>query len=226
MPLICKKDKLHKSITTRLATKPKEDISSWETLRTFSAKTSHTQRNARILSGTAIQNSTVKANVLNVNETIPYEIKPEKQRSQLPITKKALLSEKHQNETISEETYDKDSIISGSKTLQDLKNLQKQLRKSSCVPEKPLFEPRRPTIEAIKEAIEKAKRLEIHRHKNVGTDEESGPLYLLNDASTSTKGIKRRTKKKKSNVKSRVSNTSAKKWSQKTKKGKKSSSKC
>ncbi|XP_023020579.1 uncharacterized protein [Leptinotarsa decemlineata] len=229
MPFIPTKDrdKIYETITTRLFTHQnnKDHILDSETLKNFSITKSEPSTNMKILSGTAIQNSTIKAGLLKAKETMPDDkLEDEDPNSTTTIITSIKEGSRENDEykTIIEEKYDRNSIISGSQELQELKSLHKQLRKSSTEPKEPLFEPRRPTLEAIREAIDKVKQMEINRHKNVGTDDDEASSFLVSDASTSTESRKRKPKKKKTNStpSSTGSNVSPRKPLKKTKKEK------
>ncbi|KAJ8927428.1 hypothetical protein NQ314_020098 [Rhamnusium bicolor] len=216
MPVICTKDlnKRYQPLTARALAKKRAENDSIQTLKNFSVKDSDTSRNPYFLVGTTIPNSIVRgtsnknnpvviqadnsnATIKNINadkelkETDSKELHTILEKKE--IKEEKIIHEINQTEKQTEKTNNTSSIISGSEKMKELQQLQKQLHKS--YEPKPLFEPRRPTLDSIKSAIEKAKQ-EFERNKNVGTEKKKS-VASMSDASTSTEKMKKKTRKKK-----------------------------
>ncbi|KAH1011891.1 hypothetical protein HUJ04_001164 [Dendroctonus ponderosae] len=86
------------------------------------------------------------------------------------------------------------SILSGTETLEELKQMRDLLRKTSYVPKQPPS--RRPTFEKIKSAIEQEKRVLMDERQALEMVKEE--LQLVDTSTSTTTAVKlRRTKKKK-----------------------------
>ncbi|VEN64447.1 unnamed protein product [Callosobruchus maculatus] len=207
MPVICTRNRnpSYQPITQRIPQKKQEENKSTdtETFRTFSVRASVTSslssNTSKFLVGTALPNSTAKERLSRrESETTQQSSKGWKEDYEKYVqsldTGKEKKGATKKEKRVSIKPEDQ-SILSISPKLQELQQLHNQLTKSSYVPTSTtkVFQPRRPTIESIRLAIEQAKK---ETNKNMGTEDISTGVSL-NDAATLTEKKKKKLVKKK-----------------------------
>nr|CAH7759253.1 unnamed protein product [Callosobruchus chinensis] len=208
MPVICTRNRnpSYQPITQRIPQKKQEENkpTDTETFRTFSVRasvtSSLTSNTSKFLVGTALPNSTAKERLSRKESETTQQSSKGWKEDYVKLYAQSLDTGKERNtatkkeKRVSIKTEDR-SILSISPKLQELQQLHNQLTKSSYVPTytTKVFQPRLPTIESIRLAIEKAKK---ETNKNMGTEDISAGVSL-NDATTLTEKKKKKVVKKK-----------------------------